>query len=79
MVMHHVALKLVDPSRNCFRHYAITECKTLFEDHALLISWGRIGKAPRTRCEVFASEGALNKRRDALLAVRRAHGYQPEA
>lgn len=77
--MHHVALKFVEPSRNCFRHYAVTECKTLFEEHALFISWGRIGKAPRTRCEVFASEGELKKRRAALLAVRRAHGYQPEA
>jgi predicted DNA-binding WGR domain protein len=76
--MHHVALKFVEPKRNCFRQYVIAECKTLFEEHALFISWGRIGKAPRTRTEVFASESELKRRRDALLALRRAHGYLPE-
>lgn len=77
--MQHIALKLIDPKRNCFRQYTITECKTLFEEHALLISWGRIGKAPRTRCEVFASENDRARRRAQLLAARRAHGYQTDA
>jgi predicted DNA-binding WGR domain protein len=74
--MRSVALKLIEPKRNRFRQYALTECETLFGEHALLISWGRIGKPPRSRCEVFGSRDELSRRCDELLAVRRAHGYR---
>lgn len=70
-----VELRLVDPARNRFRMYAVTECRTLFGEHALEIAWGRIGRPPRRRMETFGTHDELARRRRALLAVRRRHGY----
>ena len=72
-----IELKLVDPSRNRHRHYAITETRTLFGEPCLVITWGRIGRRCRVRTEVFTSREDLAQRRDELLERRRQHGYVP--
>jgi len=70
-----VELRLVDPARNRFRVWAVTETPTLFYEHALFIAWGRIGGPLRRRLELFPSRDALERRRRELLARRRRHGY----
>lgn len=42
-----VWLEKVDPSRNCFRFYAIRTAPDLFAEAALVIEWGRIGRLGR--------------------------------
>jgi predicted DNA-binding WGR domain protein len=75
-----VELRSVDPSRNRFRLYGITECCTLFGELCLRIVWGRIGnRRLRERSEVFEDRAALQRRRDELLRHRRRHGYTSSA
>jgi predicted DNA-binding WGR domain protein len=71
---HH--LRLVDPPKNRFRSYSMTEQRTLFGDVDLVITWGRIGWRQRSRVETFSSVEHLDKRRDELLNRRRLHGYE---
>lgn len=71
-----VELRLIDPERNRFRLYGMTECLTLFGERCLVIAWGRIGQPLRRRCEMFVDRDALERRRQALLARRRRNGYQ---
>jgi predicted DNA-binding WGR domain protein len=69
-------LRLVDPAKNRFRIYGLTECRTLFGELCLRIVWGRIGhRRLRERSEVFADALALQRRRAELLGRRRRHGY----
>lgn len=75
MIPADVELVLVEPARNRFRFWAVTETPTLFDEHALAIAWGRIGGAMRRRLETFASRDALERRRRELLARRARHGY----
>ena len=71
-----IELRQVDPARNRFRLYAITECRTLFGELCLRIVWGRIGnRRLRERSETFADAAALEQRRAELLARRASHGY----
>ncbi len=66
-----VELRSVDPSRNRFRLYGITECCTLFGELCLRIVWGRIGnRRLRERSEVFEDRAALQRRREELLERR---------
>ncbi len=70
-------LRQIDPSRNRFRVYGLTECRTLFGERCLRIVWGRLGTGRlRERSELFETQAALEQRRDELLARRRQHGYQ---
>jgi predicted DNA-binding WGR domain protein len=71
-----VELRLIDPDRNRFRLYGMTECLTLFGELCLVIAWGRIGQPLRRRSEMFVDRDALERRRDALLARRRRNGYR---
>ena len=69
-------LRLIDPARNRFRRYGLTECRTLFGESCLRIQWGRMGhRRLRERCELFSSDLALRRRCDELLALRASHGY----
>jgi len=70
-------LRLIDPAKNRFRIYGLTECRTLFGELCLRIVWGRIGnRRLRERSEVFADRATLVRRRDTLLGRRRRHGYE---
>ena len=71
----NVELRLVDPAKNRFRLYGMTECRTLFGEACLIIAYGRIGHRLRKREEMFGDELALERRKRALLARRRRHGY----
>jgi predicted DNA-binding WGR domain protein len=69
-------LRLIDPARNRFRRYGLTECRTLFGESCLRIQWGRVGhRRLRERCELFPSDLALRQRCEELLALRASHGY----
>jgi predicted DNA-binding WGR domain protein len=73
-----IELRLIEPSRNAFRLYGLTVCKTLFGELCLRIQWGRIGnRRVRERSETFSAADALERRRSELLARRRQHGYRP--
>lgn len=73
----HLDLELrhVDPARGRARRYHVSECRSLFGEFGLLVTWGRIGKPTRVRLETFASAAELGERRTELLARRFAHGY----
>jgi predicted DNA-binding WGR domain protein len=72
-----VELRLIDPSRNAFRLYGLTACRTLFDEPCLRIQWGRIGnRRVRERSETFKDGEALEHRWAELLARRRQHGYR---
>lgn len=74
-----IELRLVEPSKNRFRLYALSECRTLFGELCLRIVWGRIGnRRPRERSETFRDRDALERRRRELLALRMRHGYVPQ-
>jgi len=69
-------LRLIDPLKNRFRVYGLTECRTLFGELCLRIVWGRIGnRRLREKSEVFRDRAALLRRRADLLGRRRRHGY----
>jgi predicted DNA-binding WGR domain protein len=73
-----VELRLVDASRNRFRVYGLTVCRTLFGELCLRVVWGRMGhRRLHERSETFADAGVLERRRVELLARRRRHGYVP--
>lgn len=67
-------LRLVDPSRNRYRCYRVSEQPTLFGEVALVIEWGRLGQRLRVRSEFHSAIGRA-RRRAELLEQRRRHGY----
>ena len=74
--LEDLELRLVDPTKNRFRIYGLTECRTLFGELCLRIVWGRIGdRHQRERSEVFGDRAAMLRRREELLGRRRRHGY----
>ncbi len=75
----NIELRLIEPAKNRFRLYGMTECRTLFGEACLVIAYGRIGHRLRRREETFTDEPALGRRRRALLARRRRHGYVASA
>lgn len=70
-----VELRRVNRDKDCHRRYHISLCHSLFGDPMLLVTWGRIGRVPRTRVETFDDSTARAQRRTELLARRSAHGY----
>jgi len=60
--LRDLELRLVDPAKNRFRIYGLTECRTLFGELCLRIVWGRIGnRRPRECTEVFEDRSALER------------------
>lgn len=74
--MPTLELRSIDSSRRRARRYHLAECRSLFGEAGLLITWGRIGARARVRIETFATFGELAERGEELLARRNAHGYQ---
>jgi predicted DNA-binding WGR domain protein len=73
-----VELRLLDATRNRFRVYGLTVCRTRFGEPCLRIVWGRLGNRHlRERSETFGSAEALERRRDELLNRRRQQCYVP--
>jgi hypothetical protein len=75
MVAEDIELWSLDPTRNRFRVYALSEGRTLFGEPYLWLVWGRLGSGLRERTEIFRSRGALLRRRTELVSLRRKHGY----
>jgi predicted DNA-binding WGR domain protein len=71
----NLELRQIDPARSRARRYHVTEARSLFGEHALLIAWGRIGRPARVRLEAFSDEHALAARLRELLVRRDSHGY----
>src|SRR5262245_53316193 len=66
----------IDPARGRARRYFIVECRSLFGDPGLLVTWGRIGRPTRVRLETFGSASMLAARWRELVSRRNAHGYE---
>jgi predicted DNA-binding WGR domain protein len=69
-------LQQIDPARRRARRYHMSLCRSLFGEHGLLITWGRVGKQPRVRLETFGTAAELDARWRQLLARRTSHGYR---
>ncbi len=74
--MPDLELRLIDPERNRFRLYGMTECRSLFGELCLVLTWGRIGHRLRTRTETFVDSSVLERRRRVLIARRHRNGYR---
>lgn len=72
-----ILLEQVDPARNCFRHYGLRIEPDLFEACALVVTWGRIGRAPRSRIAAGGSREAVEAVMQRILRKRESHGYVP--
>jgi len=70
-----VEFRQIDPRRNRFRKYLLSQQATLFGQMDLVIHWGRIGRRLRMRSETFGDQAALERRWDELSQLRRHHGY----
>lgn len=71
-----IELLQVDEARNRFRVYRLREQGTLFGERDLLIEWGRLGQTLRVRVERYGGMEELERRKEELVARRRAHGYE---
>lgn len=63
-------MRQLDPKRRRARRYHIAECRSLFGDLSLLVTWGRIGGPTRVRLEMFANKVADEARTATLAACR---------
>jgi predicted DNA-binding WGR domain protein len=71
-----VWLEKVDPTRNCFRFYAIRTAPDLFAEAALVIEWGRIGRMGRI-CIRRSGPRACVEAEDARIRDRKLRrGYR---
>jgi len=68
-------LRKVVPNENCYRRYRISQQKLLFGGFDLVLEWGRIGSATRSKSESCSSLEVLERKRKAILEKRFKHGY----
>jgi predicted DNA-binding WGR domain protein len=67
----------IDPTKNCFRFYAITLASDLFNAYVVSCEWGRIGsKRHHRRVEVFDSADEALAQVKRTEAIRAKHHYQ---
>lgn len=67
----------IDPTKNCFRFYAITMASDLFNAYVVSCEWGRIGgKRYRRKVEVFDFEADAVAFIQQLETLRLKHHYQ---
>jgi len=71
-----VAFRLFDSKTNALRVYGLSEQRGLFDDHCLIITWGRLGQPLRSRTETFDDAAELQARAHKLAKLRLAHGYE---
>jgi predicted DNA-binding WGR domain protein len=70
-----VYLERVDPARNCFRFYAIRTAPDLFEEAALVIEWGRIGRLGRVTIRRSGSRESVEAAGREVRARKLRRGY----
>ena len=69
-----IHLECVDPAANRFRAYHVAIEADLFTEHALVVSWGRIGRPGRTRVVGSGDAATVRFMTERLLRLQR-HGY----
>ncbi len=65
----------IDSTRNCFRFYEVEITSDLFEETALLVRWGRIGRRGRLRVAGSGPCDRVEALAQRVLALRERHGY----
>jgi predicted DNA-binding WGR domain protein len=70
-----IAFASVIPEQNRYRSYRLTLTQDLFGQWVVLRSWGRIGKAQRTRADVFARRDDAAQAAIQLSRRRLLHAY----
>jgi len=68
-------LERIDASRNMWRYYQLAVHPTLFGEHALVRSWGRIGAPGRRKIMTFCELDAARRAFKRLEAAKRRRGY----
>lgn len=66
----------IEPEHNHYRSYRLELTQDLFGTWALVRSWGRIGRSPRTQVEYFVFRFDAKERAQRIIRRRLAHGYQ---
>ena len=70
-------LECINPDRNMFRFYEIRVEPTLFDEHALFICWGRIGKRARQRIACTGPYQEIEALALKLEKTKLKRGYMP--
>jgi predicted DNA-binding WGR domain protein len=68
-------LTKINPKANCQRYYQVAYQPTLWSDHCLRRSWGRIGKKLRSKEQEFESETEALKWLIKLTKGKSKKGY----
>ena len=69
----------IDPTKNCFRFYAITMASDLFNAYVVSCEWGRMGnKLNHRKVEVFSSFDEAMAQVKRIEALRLKHHYQAD-
>jgi predicted DNA-binding WGR domain protein len=78
-LLNVLVLERLDRARNMARYYVLSVEPTLFAESSLVRSWGRIGRAGRTRIDLFASPPLAQTALNTWLERKRRRGYQLRA
>ena len=68
-------LERVDAARNMWRYYELAVHPTMFGEHALVRTWGRIGSPGQLKIMTFSELNAAKRAFDRLEASKRRRGY----
>lgn len=71
-----IAFERIGPEHNRYRSYRLELTKDLFGNWALVRSWGRIGRSPRTQVEHFLFRFDAKEHAQRIIRRRLAHGYK---
>ncbi|MCO5159170.1 MAG: WGR domain-containing protein [Aquamicrobium sp.] len=70
-------LHRIDPARNMARYFALAIEPTLFGDHAVIRSWGRLGTQGRQMIELHAEAASARAAFARHAGSKRRRGYVP--
>jgi predicted DNA-binding WGR domain protein len=68
-------LERIDAARNMWRYYELALQPTLFGEHALVRTWGRIGTSGQRKTMTFSELGEAKRAFNRLEASKRRRGY----
>ena len=71
-----IAFECIEPEQNRYRSYRLELTQDLFGTWALVRSWGRIGRVPRTQVEYFVFRFDAREQAQRVIRRRLGHGYQ---
>ena len=75
-IEHPLHLERIDAARNMWRYYELAVCPTLFGEHAVVRTWGRIGAPGRSKIATFAELDEARRALKRLEASKRRRGYR---